>query len=114
MGILHILSQDSHPGLITGRLDVSDQSPLETGAESLIESFHFFWRSVRGKYDLFSCLMQLIEGVEKLFLSRLFSYNKLDIVDEKNVDCAVLVTQPRHGRGISSSDGLDHFIGELF
>ena len=58
--------------------------------------------------------MELVEGVEELFLCRLFSYNKLDIVDKKNVDRAVLVAQPCHGGGITSSDGLDHFVGELF
>ena len=109
----HILTKNSHSCLIAGRLDIRDQSPLETGTEPLIESFHFLGRAVRGKHNLFAGLMELVESMEELFLCGFFSYNKLDIIDQENINCAVLVAQSCHGRGITASDRLDHFICEL-
>ena len=46
VGVFHILSQDGHSGLVTRRLDISDQAPLETGAESLVQGLHFLGRTV--------------------------------------------------------------------
>ena len=57
--------------------------------------------------------MEVVEGMEKLFLGGLFSYNKLHVVDEQYVDAAVLV--PRnfvHGGAVSVSDGVDELVGE--
>ena len=113
MGILHILAEDRHTGLIARRLNVRDQSPFETGAETLIQCLHLFGRTIGGKNDLFSCLVELIEGVEELLLRRFFSYYKLYVIDQQNIYCSVLVAKSCHGRGITASNGFDHFIGEL-
>ena len=58
--------------------------------------------------------MQGIKGVKKFLLCRFLSYNKLDVIDEKNVDGAVFVTKSCHGLRITASDGFNHFIGKLF
>ena len=58
--------------------------------------------------------MELIEGVDEFLLCGFLTYNKLDIIDQKNVYGSVLMPQTGHGRGIAASDGLDHFICELF
>ena len=59
--------------------------------------------------------MKGIKSMEKLFLGSFFSYNELDIVDHKDIDCTVFITQLTHRIGsITASEGFDNVIGELF
>ena len=52
--------------------------------------------------------------MEKFFLCRFFSYNKLNVIDQKNINISVFFTEFGHSRVISVSDGFDQFIGEFF
>ena len=54
--------------------------------------------------------MEIIEGMEKLFLSCLLSYNKLDIVNEKHVYIAVFFTEFGHCSIVSITNGLDQLV----
>ena len=49
--------------------------------------------------------------MEELLLSALFLGNKLDVVDEQNVDGAELVAKAGHA---IVADGVDHLVGEFF
>ena len=46
--------------------------PSRNGTETFFQGFHFFWRLIRGQYDLFACGMQHVKGVEKFFLCTFF------------------------------------------
>src|SRR5215475_14063940 len=54
-------------------------------------------------------LVKIVEGMEKLLLSSLLSGDELDVVDEEEVDIAVLGTKLR--RSIVA-DGVDELVGE--
>ena len=56
--------------------------------------------------------MKLIKGMEKLFLGTFFSYNKLDIIDEQDINITVSISEFCDRRVISISDGLDQFVGK--
>jgi hypothetical protein len=56
-------------------------------------------------------LVQGVEGVEELFLGALLAGEELDVVDEQDVDGAVLVAEAGH---LVVADGVDHLVGELF
>ncbi len=51
--------------------------------------------------------------MEKFFLCGFFSYNKLNIIDEKNVNIPVFFTEFAHCRIISVSDGFDQLVGKF-
>ena len=51
--------------------------------------------------------------MEKLFLSRFFSYYKLYVIDEQDIDGPVFVAQPCHGGSITGTDRFDDFVCEL-
>ena len=57
-----------------------------------------------------SCLVDIIEGMEKLVLSGLLAGDELDIVHEEKVDVAVLYAKLLRSAVL---DGFDHLIGEL-
>ena len=52
--------------------------------------------------------------MEKLFLRGFFTYNELNIVDQKHIDRTVFVPESRHRRRITTTNGLDNFICKLF
>ena len=69
---------------------------------------------VFGRYDdLFFGTVETVKCMEKFFLCGFFSYNKLNIIDEKNVNIPVFFTEFAHCRIISVSDGFDQFICEF-
>ena len=52
--------------------------------------------------------------MEKFFLCRFLSYNKLNIIDKKNINVSVFFTKLGHCRVISITDCFDQFVGKLF
>ena len=50
--------------------------------------------------------------MEELFLGTFLSYNKLDIVDQKNVIVSVLIAEFSRRVVVFASDGVDQIIGK--
>ena len=57
--------------------------------------------------------MKRVECVEKLLLRALFSYNKLNIIDQKHIDAPVLLAELGCGIVVFVSDCIDQFVREL-
>ena len=55
--------------------------------------------------------MQSVEGVKERLLGLVFALQKLDVVDQQNVDIAIL---PLKGRGAVVLNCVDEVVGELF
>ncbi len=60
---------------------------------------------------MFVLPVQGIKGMEKFFLGRFLAGNKLDIVDQQDIDLAIALAE---GRGIMRADRIDQVVGELF
>ena len=102
------------PGLVIRQSNIHDQSPFESGTETLIQNFHILRRFI-GRYDnLFVCTVKAVEGVEKFLLCGFLSYNKLNIINEKDINVTVFLAEFTHGGVISITDGLDQLIGKFF
>ena len=101
---------DGHPGLKIRRLHVGGQAPLKAGAQTLFQTFDLLGRAVGGNDDLLVCVVQGVEGVEKLLLGGLLAGNELDIVHQQQVCHAVLHAEVL---GAAGADGGDQLIGEL-
>ncbi len=52
--------------------------------------------------------------MEKFLLRGFLSYNKLNIINEKDIDITVFLAEFTHCGVISISDGLDQLIGKFF
>src|SRR6266699_790112 len=91
-------------------LDVGNQSPLETGTQSLFQTDNRLGRAITTDHDLLAHLVQTIEGVEELFLCRFFACDELDIVHQQDIYRAVFGAKFL-GRAIA--DSINNFIGEL-
>ena len=52
--------------------------------------------------------------MEKFLLRRFLSYNKLNIINEKDINVTVFLAEFTHGGVISITDGLDQLIGKFF
>lgn len=59
--------------------------------------------------DLFFCFVECFEGMEEFFLRRFLFSQKLDIVNEQDIDVAVFIAK---GFCCIVLDGIDQFIGE--
>ena len=106
------LSQNRHARLIVRRLDVHGQAPLEAGAQTIFQGHEFSRRFIRRYNDMLFSAVQGIEGVEELLLSSVLSYYKLNIIDQKNVDVAVLFTKFGRRVVVFASDGLNELVGK--
>ena len=84
--------------------------------ESGFQCLDIFRRFITGDYDLFSKCMKVIESMEELFLSTFFTYYKLDIVNQQNINVPVFITEVQHGRFITGCftipQGINQFVGE--
>ena len=108
---VHFGVQDGHPGFEVGWCEIGGEAPFEAGDEAFFHAFEVFGRSVGGQDDLFAVLVQLVEDVEKDLLGFLFVGQKLDIVDDEDVDHLVEVYKIIDGVVL---DGMDNLVRELF
>src|ERR1700741_3946579 len=109
--VLRLLLKNGDFGFEIGRLDIRDQAPFETGAQALFDGIDILRKAVRGNDDLLLLLVESIERVEELFLSALLAGDKLDVVDEQDVDRMEAVAEADHA---VEAEGINHFNGELF
>ena len=102
--------EDRDARLEVGRLDVDAQTPPEPAHQPLLEPRELVRRPVRRDHDLTAGAVEMVERVEELGL-RLFAFGEeLDVVDEQDVDLAVLVAERV---ALSFADGLDELRHEL-
>jgi len=90
-------------------MDVGDQPPFEARAQALLQPAERLGRSVAGEDDLAIILMQVVEGMEELFLGALLVDDELHIVDEQDVHGAI--ARPELIRR-AVADGVDQLIGK--
>ena len=93
------------------RLDIRNQTPLKTGAQALFQTADFLRRTVGADDDLFVCVMQRVEGVEKLLLHGLFLCDELHVVDEQHVYIAVALSKLQP---LIQLNRRDELVGEGF
>ena len=72
-----------------GGLDVRRQPPLEPRDQPLVEPFQVLRGLVARQNDLFSLLVEGVEGVEEMVLCLFLAGEELDVIHEKNVYVAV-------------------------
>lgn len=83
---LCLRTQDRETGLQIGRLDIRRESPLKSGTEAFLQRNERLRRAIRRNDDLLILPMQGVERVEKFFLCRFFTGNKLNIVDQQHIN----------------------------
>jgi hypothetical protein len=71
---------------VIGRVQVNDEAALETRFDTVFEVFDFTRCAVGGNDDLFAGFNESVEGVEELFLGRVFARDELNVVDHQDVD----------------------------
>ena len=69
------------------------------------------WRSITRDNNLFIGVMQCIKGVKKFFFGRLFSSNKLYIINKQNIYLPVLCTE---FFSLLKSNCINNFVCKLF
>ena len=103
--------QDRHARFQVRRFQIRDQTPLEARAQAVFEGGKLFGRPVGGDDDLFAELVEVVENMEELFLSRLGAREKLDVVDHEDVGFAEDLAD---GADVAVADGVDHEAHEFF
>ncbi len=107
---LGLLAQNSFARFEIGRLDIGEQPPLESRAQPRFERLNLFGRTVGRDNELAARFVQCVERVEELFLRRFFAGEKLDVVDQQNVDLAIAIAKLRRPVVLQRDDEL---VGEL-
>ena len=108
--LLTLFLQDRHLGFKIRRLDVGNQSPLEAAAQAVFNFRQLFRRPVTGDHDLLHRLVQRVESMEEFFLGAFLLCQKLNVIDQQDVDVAEFVAEAGH---LVITQRVDHFIGEL-
>lgn len=103
--------EDGEAGFLVGGLDVGDEAPFQAGAEAVFEGGDLTGEAVSADDDLAGGSMEFVEGVEELLLGSLLASEELNIIDEEEVEGAVLAAK---FVGAAGGDGVDELVGELF
>jgi hypothetical protein len=106
---LGLLAQNGLARLEIGLLDIGEQPPLESRAQTVLQRLDVLGRPVARDHELFGRLVQRVEGVEELFLRLLFALEELDVVDEQHVDGPVAVAELDR---LVVLDRRDELVGE--
>src|SRR5262249_56345481 len=104
-----LLLEDGDASLEVRWLDIGDQAPFEARAEALLDVGDLFRRGIRGEDDLAMTLVQVVERVEELLLGAFLAGDEVDVVDQEEIDVAVLGAE---FCGSVVTDGVDQLVGE--
>ena len=88
--------EDGHSCLIVRQCNIRNQTPFEPGTETFFQNLHILWRLIRRYDDLFFRTVKAVKSVEKFLLGRFFSNNKLNIIDQKDINITVFFTEFGH------------------
>ncbi len=102
--------QNGFARLEIGRLDIGEQSPLESRTQARFQRLDLLRRTVGGDDQLAARFVQRVERMEELFLRRLFAGEKLNVVDQQHVDLAIAIAKLRRAIVLQRDDEL---VGEL-
>ena len=105
-----LVFRDRPACFVVGRLDVHNQTPFKTGAQTVLQTEHIAWHTVGGQNDLTVVFVQGVEGVEEFLLCLLLAGDKLNIVNQKQVGIAVFVAE---FKVFTAADRFDEFIDKL-
>ena len=94
--LLCLFLYDSNSQLKIRRLNVGDKSPFKSRLESVLKRLNVLRRTVGRENYLLVLLVESVEGVEKLLLSRGLTCDKLYVVDQKYITAAVLLVEFVH------------------
>src|SRR6266850_3109121 len=90
---LRFLVENGEAHFNVGRLQVGNQTPLETRDEAMFEILNFAGWTVAGQNNLFMGLVESVEGMEEFFLDALFAGKELDVVDQEDIGLAILLAE---------------------
>ena len=109
--VLALLVENGNARLIRRRLNIHGQAPAEAGAKALVEDLEILRVLIRGDHNLTAVVLHLVKCVEELLLDRFLAFDKLNIVDQKNVVRAVFFAEVL--RGIAAgTNGYDQIVGK--
>ena len=104
------VADDGDSSFKVRRLDVREQTPFKTGLHALLERVDLLRRTVGGEDDLLFRLVQRIKGMEEFLLRALLAGDELYVVEQQQIDDAILVAEGLHIRLLDCGDQL---VGEI-
>jgi len=107
----HLLAEDGHAGFDVRGLKVGGHAPLEAGDQALLESGNLARGPITAEHDLFSGLVQRVEGVEELLLDPFLPGQELDVVHQKGIHLAIPTAELGQ---VVVLEGVDELVGEAF
>ena len=108
MVLLGLLLQNGNPVLEIRKADICDHAPLEPADEASLEAYNLRRRPVACENDLPAGLVESVERVEELFLCGLFAFQKVNVVDQKQIGLAVALPECLPGSVSHRGDQLVH------
>ena len=110
MHLVGLAGENRHPRLQVGRLYVSNQAPLESGAQAFLHQRQLARRAVGRHHHLVARVVQVVEGVKKALVSLLFATEKLHVVHQQHIHRAETLAELL---GSAGAYGRDELVGEL-
>src|SRR5262249_25958885 len=94
---LSFLDQNRNSHLELGRLDCHGKAPPEPRDEPILHACNFFRVRVTGDDHLPVSINQRVERVEELFLCTALAAEKLDVINQQNVEGVVVLLEAIEG-----------------
>ena len=89
--------QDRHAHLELGRFERHRKAPAETRNQPLLDAGDFLGVGVAGDHHLLVRLDERVEQIEELFLGSALAAEELDVVDEQQIERAVVTLEVVEG-----------------
>ena len=108
--VITLPSQNRRPSLKLRTVNLSTETPLKSRDKTILERSNLSGRTITREDDLPSEIREPIEGVEELLLKAFFPTEKLNVINEKKIRFAVLLTERDEGVILNR---IDVIVGEL-
>ena len=103
--------KNSHAGFVVRIADIRQHPPREARNETLFKARDGLGRPVTRDNDLFVVLVEVVEGVEKLFLCAFLGRDELDIIQEEDIHVAIAAFKIL---SLSAAHRINELVGESF
>jgi len=105
------IPEDGETGFEIRRLEFGDQTPFESGDESLFEPLDLVRRPIARHHNLFMGVEEGVECMKEFLLKAFLSGEKVNIVDQEQVHTAVTLSELKRLIGLKR---INEFVDEGF
>jgi hypothetical protein len=90
---LGVATENGETSFDIGRLDIRQESPLESAAKAVFEGREIAGMAIGTDHHLLAEVVEAVEGVKELLEDLLFALEELDVIEQENISRPIAVLE---------------------